>query len=277
MLNPYHIKYFFDACRSGSLSEAAKINSVSHSAISHAIRSLESKLDAKLLHHAKRRFHLTSQGQILFEQSQIIIEGLEKATSLVRGANQELRGPLTLGLSHSVALGFTNSKITDYCKKNKFVQPKIFIGNSSTLEELLDSRAVDLGFGIEDGSLERFEKRAFLRGEFILAASRNSKRKLHFLVGDKGKEVSALRATIKKANLSEVTFSEVQSWSIAADLASKGLGVALFPDFILSGRKDLIRVMSDVNLPNYQMSAVCRSFDSLSPVAKDFLAWVKQS
>jgi len=104
------------------------------------------------------------------------------------------------------------------------------------------------------------------------------KLKNHFLIGDKGKEVSALRSALKKTNShNDHSFSEVQSWSIVADLAGKGLGVALLPDFILSARKDLTRVLPKVNLPGYQMSAIFRSFESLPPVAKDFLGWLKES
>ena len=74
MFSNYHLKYFVDAATALSVSEAARVNRVSSSAISQAIRSLESHFEMSLLDHAKKRFILTPEGRHL----------LKGATNLLR-------------------------------------------------------------------------------------------------------------------------------------------------------------------------------------------------
>lgn len=271
MLNPYHLRYFCDACSLGGLAKAAEMNRVSHSAVSQAIRSLENSLGAKLLNHAKRRFEPTNQGRILFQHAQLVIDDLERVTALVRSAERDLLGPLRVGVSHSVAVSFLNRRVVEFCKKHPSVQPNVYIGNSATLERLLESRAVEIGFGVEDGTLVKFDRRTLSHGQFVLAASRYGKRPNPYIVGDKGLEVSALRAEIRKRKGREAKFFEVQSWSIIADMTAGGLGVGLLPDFVVRSRRDLRVLASKLNLPAYQLCAFFRSPDNLSPVARAFL------
>jgi DNA-binding transcriptional LysR family regulator len=276
MLNPYHLKYFSDACSNGSLVKAAGINRVSHSAVSQAIRSLELALDTKLLFHGKRRFELTHEGRLLFLHSKEIFENFDRVFSLIQSANKKLSGPLRIGLSHSIAVGLLNDLIYRFCETNPLVEPNIFIGNAATLEQLLESRNIEIGFGVEDGRFVKFERRLIRRGHFVLGRSKNCKDKTRFLVGDKGPEVLAIRAEFKKKKDSP-QFIEIQSWSICADLAERGLGTALLPDFIVKSRKHLTQVQTAFKLPRYELCAIFRALDTLSPVSRKFLSQFSQS
>jgi DNA-binding transcriptional LysR family regulator len=108
-------------------------------------------------------------------------------------------------------------------------------GNSKSLESLIESRDIELGIGVDDGSFSKFEKHTLLKGQFVLTRSSKNK-KLHFphvyLLGDKGIETAVLRSQTKdRAN--PARFIEVQSWELIAQLAAKGVGVGLVPDFLL--------------------------------------------
>lgn len=273
MLNPYHLKYFCDACQTGSVIRSAEINRVSHSAVSQAIRSLESVLDKKLLHHAPRRFDLTNEGRVLFQHSKELFENFAKLYSVVQQSQSTISGPLRIGLSHSISKGLVSETLFRFCTDYELVEPKVSIGNSQSLEQLLESREIDLGFGMEDGSFVKFERKTIGKGRFVLACSKDCKNKKQFLVGDKGSEVLALRSNLKKSNL-QPRFLEIQSWSIIADLAESGLGIGLFPDFILKARKArLTQIHTDILLPRYELLAIFRSQNSLSPVSQAFLGY----
>ena len=63
------LRYFLSAAQSKSISKAAKENFVSQSAISQAIRKLETALSKQLITHEQNRFQLTADGELLLEKS----------------------------------------------------------------------------------------------------------------------------------------------------------------------------------------------------------------
>lgn len=103
MLNPYHLKYFCDACQNRSLSKSAEMNRVSHSAISQAIKSLELHLEVPLLLHARRKFQLTNAGELLFKEAAPI--EFEKISNSIKIRPLQDGGPLKIGISSSIASG----------------------------------------------------------------------------------------------------------------------------------------------------------------------------
>lgn len=276
MINPYHLKYFCDACRNQSLVKSADVNRISHSAISQAIKSLENTLNTKLLFHGKRQFILTPEGHRLFEQSDDLFLSFEKVIHSVK-SSLAVAGPLPIGVSHSVAQGVINQTLTSFCLKKTEVDPKVFIGNSKSLEDLLLSRKIEIGFGIEDGSFVSFERTLIYSGRFVLVGNQRGLKRNCFLVGDKGTEVSVLRSIIKKS-VSAPRFIEIQSWSLLLSLAQQGLGVAMVPDFLVKKKKMLLKsVYNEIKLPPYNLYAFYRSQEGLSVVAKSFLSEFKNN
>jgi DNA-binding transcriptional LysR family regulator len=268
MLNPYHLKYFYDACQNESLVKSAEINRISHSAVSQAIKSLENILDTKLLHHAKRKFSLTAPGELLFKESVNLFNSLERVVHSVKNVDP-LAGTLRIGVSHSLS-----NVVVDKIRSN--IDCKIFIGNSSSLEALLLSRQIDIGFGIDDGSFVAFDRQFIKSGKFVLAGIKHCKYQDRFLMGDKGSEVASLRIALKK-KLPEARFSEIQSWSVISKLAEEGMGIGLLPDFFLENKNaKLVRVHKDIKLPSYDLHAFFRNAESLSNLAKSFLSEFKQ-
>jgi LysR family carnitine catabolism transcriptional activator len=272
MINLYHLKYFCDAYRAKSLMEASRANGVSHSAISQAIRSLESSLETKLLHHAKHRFDPTNEGEMLFQYAHGFFEGFEKISSLIKSSSNPFQGPLRIGYSHTIGTGIVDPHLVSFCQKHPLVEPKVFNQKSAALEQLLDSRTIDLGFGIENGNFVRFDRRPICSGNFVLAASKKFPPDLsRFLVGEKGREVTSLRLALKKMDF-KPHFSEFQSWTIITELTQRGMGVGLMPDFIVQENAEtLCQVHKNIELPCFELFAFFRAGTSLSPISKAFL------
>lgn len=252
--------------------EASRTNGVSHSAISQAIRSLESSLETKLLNHAKHRFDPTSEGEMLFQYAHGFFEGFEKISSSIKSSSNPYKGPLRIGYSHTIGTGIVDRHLANFCLKHQMVEPKVFNQKSAALEQLLDSRTIDLGFGIENGNFVRFDRRPICSGKFILAASRKNTPNLYrFLVGEKGREVTSLRSALKELDV-QSHFSEFQSWTIITELAQRGMGVGLVPDFIVKEHEDtLFQVHKDIQLPSFDLFAFYRAGTTLSPISRAFL------
>lgn len=272
MLNPYHLKYFCDACQNRSLSKSAEMNRVSHSAISQAIKSLELHLEVPLLLHARRKFQLTNAGELLFKEAAHFFIEFEKISNSIKIRPLQDGGPLKIGISSSIASGIINQYLIKFLKSHPRVEPQIFISNSAALEHLLNSLDIDIGFGIEDGSFVRFERKLIHSGKFILVSGKKCLRENHFWVGDKGAEVLALRLACKR-RIPNAHFNVIQSWNLLLQMAEAELGTALIPDFLFKKQhyKNLIQTHKNINLPHYDLYAFHRSKDSLSYLAQAFL------
>ena len=159
MINLYHLKYFYDAVHAKSIAKAASQNRVSHPAVSQAIKSLESRLGVPLLIHAKRRFDVTPQGSILFKRAEALFQHLDETIHALIPENGVLRGPLAIGCSHSLGLSLGSKFFPDFCNENPEVDFSLRIGNSKSLEALLDSRTIEIGLGVARVKLISWETR----------------------------------------------------------------------------------------------------------------------
>ena len=274
MINLYHLKYFYDAVHAKSIAKAASQNRVSHPAVSQAIKSLESRLGVPLLIHAKRRFDVTPQGSILFKRAEALFQHLDETIHALIPENGVLRGPLAIGCSHSLGLSLGSKFFPDFCNENPEVDFSLRIGNSKSLEALLDSRTIEIGLGVDDGSFSHFEKRKIRKGRFVLIGktSVKSSPSQTYLVGDKGFEIAQLKGFLRTRE-PKARFIEIQSWELIAQMAARGAGWGLIPDYLLdSGLFLKSKVLqTPYSLPSYELCAFFKSSTSLSRPAKTFL------
>lgn len=272
MINLYHLKYFCDACRAESISKSAELNRITHSAISQAIQALERELGTPLLQHSRRSFSLTYEGQKIFENSDAIFDSIQNTINSAKNDMKSISGPLRVGFSHSIGKHLFAKKLTEFSAKNLNVTVQVSIGNSKTLETLLASKEIEVGFGTEDGSFAQYERKILGDCPFVLIERKTGDRNRHvFLVGDKGLEVRAVRAYFRKKKSSPV-FHQIQSWTMVHELVLQGLGVGLVPEFVYkSDRQNLSLLSSDIPLPQVKFCAFYRSSMNLSPVSQAFI------
>src|SRR4051794_19816946 len=105
MINPYHLRYFVDAAKSGSLTEAAKRNRVSQSAVSQAIRSLEKSIGFSLTTHHKKVLNLTDEGKAVLKHSEGVFQSLDQLTAAIQEIGTGHAGNLKIGCTHTLAVG----------------------------------------------------------------------------------------------------------------------------------------------------------------------------
>ena len=220
MINLYHLKYFSDAVLTGSLSQAAEMNHISHSAISQAIRALEQSLDCELLVHSKRRFEVTDSGRRIYRDAVGVFEAAHRLRHPPSANGARLGGVLRVGLSHTIGKAFVSGTLATLAKKYSDFEAQLRIGNSTTLERLLETREIEIGIGIATDRFVKFERRPFYRGNFILVQLKNQKSPPPvFIVGDKGREVMTLRSHLE-GQKPPARFIEIQSWELITDLAA---------------------------------------------------------
>ncbi|MDZ4289687.1 MAG: LysR family transcriptional regulator, partial [Prosthecobacter sp.] len=91
------LRAFICLARSGSFTQAGRELHLTQSAISHAIKALETDLSAQLFHRQGKSVHLTHAGRELLPHAETILQAMSQARSSLGALDQTPRGKLTIG------------------------------------------------------------------------------------------------------------------------------------------------------------------------------------
>lgn len=278
MLNIFQLKYFYDACRLGSLTLSAKHNSISHPAVSQAIRTLESSLNVSLLEHKKKNFILTQQGDFLFEKCEELFQFLDSLRNGLNARDTVVSGKVLLGLSRTVAQAILPQVLKHLSVVHPALEVVVTLGTTREIHKLLASRSIDIGISISDEKEDEFSGFTLKEGKFqVIGPQKAVKNRLAFFVTETRPEVSALK-TVLKLYPNSVNFSnfcQIESWDLISALVSDGLGFGMVPDLVLKG--DNKKKLRQVNLRGFNFCYAVRvSFrPSKSRTVEAFLTAIK--
>lgn len=97
-------KVFCDLTDTTSFSKAAKLNSITQSAVSQQIRMLETRYDVMLIERSRRNFSLTPKGQAFLEASRQTMNIYEHFGDHLHEMQNIVAGELKVATIHSIGL-----------------------------------------------------------------------------------------------------------------------------------------------------------------------------
>ncbi|EMS78205.1 LysR family transcriptional regulator [Desulfotignum phosphitoxidans] len=101
----YHLKTFFTLAKIRNFTRTADHLHITQSAVSHAVKKLETSIDASLIDRKSRDLALTDAGKILFRSCEKIFYELEKTDQDLAGLKKQT--PLTIRVGATVEFGTT--------------------------------------------------------------------------------------------------------------------------------------------------------------------------
>ena len=100
-MNFKHLKYFVATADTGQVSRAAKLLSISQSAVTGSVRELETILGATLFVRRAKGMELTDAGREFLHSARDILEKLDAAQQLDQ-CNTDVHGTITLAATYTV-------------------------------------------------------------------------------------------------------------------------------------------------------------------------------
>ena len=98
------LKVFCDLAETESFTKSAQINSVTQSAVSQQISSLERQFKSLLIERSKKKFRLTREGQVLYDYSKQIIQTYESLLSKLQEIKEIVSGTIRVSTIYSIGL-----------------------------------------------------------------------------------------------------------------------------------------------------------------------------
>ncbi len=151
------LKVFCDLAETESFTKAAQINSVTQSAVSQQISSLERLFKSLLIERSKKKFRLTREGQVLYDYSKQIIQTYESLHSKLQDLKDIISGTIRVATIYSIGLHDLPPYVKKFMKNYPTVNVHVEYRRANEVYEDVFSNVVDLGlvaYPVKDSKLE---------------------------------------------------------------------------------------------------------------------------
>lgn len=116
-------KIFCDLVETSSFSRAATLNSITQSAVSQQIRSLEKRYHVSLIERGKKNFSVTQEGRAFLQASKEILHTYESLGDRIRELQHIVAGDLRIATVYSIGL----HELPPFLKKFRTLYPEVQI------------------------------------------------------------------------------------------------------------------------------------------------------
>ncbi|HOJ10423.1 MAG TPA: LysR family transcriptional regulator [Clostridiales bacterium] len=164
-------KIFYQAAASGSFSEAAARLFISQSAVSQAIKNLESKIGSRLFYRKSRSIKLTPEGQLLYshiEQAYNFIKTGED--KIIQLKNLEL-GEIRIGIGDTICRYYLIPYLQEFNRRYPNIKIRVVNRTSNQIIHVLKNGIIDFGIVTLPVNEKNISVIDFLTVEDIFVAS----------------------------------------------------------------------------------------------------------
>lgn len=163
------LNLFYKICENPNLTNVAKEENLSQSAVSIAIKSLEGKLNEPLFNRIGKKLILNERGREFYALSFTHFKKLHEAKEIFLSSN--ISGELRVSASKSIA-NFIMPKIYfDFLSLHEDVNLHINTLNSLQILKQIESGKIDMGFIESELQSPNVKKEFFKKDELILVTS----------------------------------------------------------------------------------------------------------
>jgi DNA-binding transcriptional LysR family regulator len=285
------LKVFCDLAESGSFTKAAQINSVTQSAVSQQISSLERIFKSLLIERSKKHFRLTREGQVLYDHSKQIIGTYEGLHSRLQEIKEIISGTIRVATIYSIGLHDLPPYLKKFLKAYPTVNVHVEYRRANQVYEDVIGNVVDLGlvaYPVRDSKIEILPLR---KDPLVLIThpqhplAKNKSIKLKALTGQKfiGFEPDiptrkALDRILKDHSVQVQHVMEFDNIETVKRAVEIDAGVAIVPQTTVLqevAKQTLAQVSLDDGDFHRPLAALHKKSKVLSPAMKQFIAVLK--
>lgn len=266
----------------GSISESARRNFVSQSAVSQAIKKLESALKTSLSTHQKQQFEPTEEGKIVFRKA-------EEIFSVIRSLHDELghyennpRTPLHFVTTHSIGLSLMPDFLADFRATYPAVDLHFQFGGLTQIKGWLKQGIAEFALLLDSPYLAEYQKISLYKGQFRLYKHPNEMQSVNqvgvYVEHKEGLLVPEFQTAYTKLHKHPFPIAgELNSWEFIARTLEHANGYGLVPDFVtLQKNYSQLVPIAKPTVP-YSLNAVYHKGKRLSYSAATFLDAFKKA
>ena len=258
------LKIFHAVTQAGSFTKAAEVLNLSQSAISRQIQSLEYELKTTLYERHARGLSLTENGEILYKTANEVISKIKDVESDLMDKKDKPSGKIVV----TTVVGFggiwLTPRIQEFMEKNPNIEVELIV----TDQELdLSTREADIAIWMrQPKQLNYIQKKIIDINYHIYGSSKYLEKygvprtakdldKHNLITYGRGtpsplsQKEWILKLGTKTKRKSVMKVNNIYALLLAVD---SGVGLAALPDYMVTGRSGLVKVLGDTSGPKYE-------------------------
>ena len=151
------LKYFLAVAREGSITKAANVLHVTQPTLSRQLQDLEKELKHKLFIRGQHSVSLTTEGHILRQRAEEIVDMAEKTKNEFLSTKDVIKGTVYLGSGESDAISLITDIVKNIQMEYKEIKFDFLSGNADDLCEKLDKGLLDFAVLIEPVNISKYD------------------------------------------------------------------------------------------------------------------------
>lgn len=273
MINPFFLKYFYDAVAENSILKAAEKNHVSSTAISAAVKKIEDFYQIEVLKHKKNHFVVTEEGKRLFEKIPNVILAFEQLAELTR-PDDWIGGKMRIAATYSIATSILPAFIQHFQSLYPQIVVEIKIAEHGMIKYWIDKGLVNLGLTVRrNDSSKKFSIEEIETGQFKLVKKLGTEQNKFVVAGD-WPEVLDLKKQYKRQYQQKLpVLFDSPSWIFSREFILNGTGIALLPQYLLNDQLEEIEWEGE--LTQYSLAFLRKKERSISTIEQLFVDQLK--
>jgi DNA-binding transcriptional LysR family regulator len=165
------LKVFCDVVETRSFSRAARLNRITQSAVSQAIRGLESRFERRLLDRTPRAVRPTAAGEKLYEGARDVLARFAAVEAELREQEGRTAGAVTLASITSVGIHELQAYLREMLRLHPGVRVKLVYRTSDQVQEDVLQGDADVGLVAYPRARRELEMIRFGEDRLVLVAA----------------------------------------------------------------------------------------------------------
>lgn len=230
------LKVFVTVAEESSFTKAGQKLFLEQSAISKAIKRLESELKTELFLRTNKRVQLSSKGLILFPLAKSILEATNDFFLIAQDKEREISGTIKFGAESPISSMYMPQVLVEISRKYPDLWPMMFTGITNDILERVRKRELEFAivFYEGQGQKELSLKKLGLCKFHVVSATNIGKEALNSFIGsreinDPNNPKLPTFEKLKKINKSLLIKYSANDLSAYKEIILKGLGIGLMP------------------------------------------------
>jgi DNA-binding transcriptional LysR family regulator len=163
-----NFKIFADLVETKSFSKAAKLNSITQSAVSQQARAMERHFKALLVDRSQKQFQLTSEGQRVYESAKEVLHAYEMLISGLQEMKKVVSGMIRISTIYSIGLHELPPYIKRFLHDYPSVNVRVEYRRSNLVYEDVLHNCVDFGLVAFPTRVRQVEAIAFREDHLVV-------------------------------------------------------------------------------------------------------------
>ena len=168
-----NFKIFADLVETKSFSKAAKLNSITQSAVSQQARAMERHFKSLLIDRSQKQFQLTREGQQVYDSAKDMLHNYDKLLSDLQELKKVVSGTIRISTIYSIGLHELPPYIKKFLQDFPSVNVRVEYRRSNLVYEDILHNSVDFGLVAFPVKTRQIEMLTFRADRLVLIAHPN--------------------------------------------------------------------------------------------------------